>query len=128
MQLQQRRGDRDDLSHCRASFAAAVALIQSADALREGSAPVLPRGADAADRAPGTGQALDEMGEEPQSSSDSDQPETWGNTKSALNSAAPALESSQPMQVPCCICLPAQLLSKVQELFPCSSIDSSAAC
>ena len=117
MQLQQRRGDRDVVSHCRASFAAAVALIQSADALREGSAPVLPRGADAADRAPGTGQALDEMGEEPQSSSDSDQPETRGNNKSALTSAAPALEPSQPMQVPCCICPPAQLLPRSRSSF-----------
>ena len=108
--------------HCRASFAAAVALLQSANALREGSAPVLPRAADGPlDSAPGARQPFNERDEELQSSSDSDQLETWGNDKAALNSAAPALGPLQIMKVTCCIYLPAQTLPTVQELVSCSS-------
>ena len=45
----------------------------------------------------------------------------WRNNELALNSAAPALGPSQPMKVPCCTCLPAQMLFSVQGLFSCSS-------
>ena len=64
---------------------------------------------------------MDEKEQELQLSSDSDQPETRRSNAAALNSAAPVLESYQPMKVTCCICLPAQTSSMVQDSFSCSS-------